>query len=95
MTSMRLILLFMQLKKLVVKLTHPCLITSLQTLPEIGLRRIKSFQRGTVGLCRSIGVKVTSCQSWKFEKNSASRPESNHSPAAQVQVLNNWIILKV
>ena len=57
MTSMRLILLFMQLKKLVVKLTHPCLITSLQTLPEIGLRRIKSFQRGTVGLCRSTGVK--------------------------------------
>ena len=30
------------------------------------------FQRGTVGLCRSTGVKVTSCQSWRFEKNLAA-----------------------
>ena len=27
------------------------------------------LQKGTVGLCRSKGCKVTSCQSWRFEKN--------------------------
>ena len=26
----------------------------------------RSFQRGTVGLCRSTGCKVTSCQSWRM-----------------------------
>ena len=28
----------------------------------------RSFQRGTVGLCRSIGIKVTSWQSWRSKK---------------------------
>ena len=30
------------------------------------LRTLISFQRGTVGLCRSTGCKVTSCQSWRM-----------------------------
>ena len=30
------------------------------------LRRLRSFQRGTVGLCGSTGFKVTSCQSWRM-----------------------------
>ena len=42
------------------------------------LRRLRSFQRGTVGLCRSTGCKVTSCQSWKFEKNSATQPTPDY-----------------
>ena len=32
---------------------------------KIGFR---SFQRGTEGYCRSKGYKVTTCQSWRFEK---------------------------
>ena len=28
----------------------------------------RSFQRGNVGLCMSKGLKVTSCQSWRFNK---------------------------
>ena len=32
------------------------------------LRRLKSFKRNTVGLCRSTGCKVISCQSWQFKK---------------------------
>ena len=38
------------------------------------LRRLKSFQRGTVGLCRSTGCKVTSCQSWWMIQLSRSWP---------------------
>ena len=59
------------------------------------LRRLRSFQRGTVGLCRSTGVKVTSCQSWRFEKNSANWPTSNHTSASQVWFLDDKIILQL
>ena len=59
------------------------------------LRRFKSFQNGTLIVCRSTGCKVTSCQSWRFEKNSAARLESNHTCAVQVPVLDNLIILKI
>ena len=41
------------------------------------LRRFRSFQRGTVGLCKSNGCKFLSCQSWRFERNSATRPISS------------------
>ena len=37
-------------------------------LKLILLRRLRSFQRDTVGLCRLNGYKVKSCQSWRFEK---------------------------
>ena len=40
------------------------------------LRGFRSFQKGTLGLCKSTGCKVTSCQSWRFEKNSAAQHES-------------------
>ena len=59
------------------------------------LRRLRSFQRGTVGLCRSTGCKVTSCQIWRFEKNSPARLESNITHEAWSWVSDNWIILKV
>ena len=36
-------------------------------------RRLRSFQRGTVGLCRSTGCKVTSCQSWRMFLSSGNR----------------------
>ena len=50
------------------------------------LKRVSSFERGTVGLCRSIGCKVTTCQSWSFEKNSAAQPESSSgSPGSAEQ----------
>ena len=52
------------------------------------LRRFKSFQKGTVGLCRSTGCKVKSCQSWRCEKNSADRPELNYSKLAQGRLLS-------
>ena len=29
-------------------------------------RRLRSFQRGTVSLCRSTGFKITSCESWRM-----------------------------
>ena len=41
---------------------------------------VRSFQRGTVDLSRLNGCKVTTCQSWKFEKYSAAEPESNQNP---------------
>ena len=34
-------------------------------LRYIMLRRLRSFQRGTVGVCSSIGYKITSYQSWR------------------------------
>ena len=37
------------------------------------LRRLRSFQRGSVGLCRSTGFKVTSCQSWRMILSSRNR----------------------
>ena len=46
------------------------------------LRRLRSFQRGTMDLCRSKEYKITSYQSWRFEKkiclsaNYATRPGS-------------------
>ena len=52
-------------------------------------------QRGTMGFCRSIGVKVTSCQSWRFEKNSGMRPTSNHTSAARVWFPDDRIILQL
>ena len=57
------------------------------------LKRLRSFQRGTVSICRSIGIKVTSCQSWRFEKNSAMRPTLNHTRAAWVRFPDERIIL--
>ena len=51
------------------------------------LWRLRYFQRGIVGLCRSTVFKVTSSQSWSFERYSVAQLESNHSPAAQVRVL--------
>ena len=30
------------------------------------VKGLRSFQRGTVGLCRSTGFKITSCQSWRM-----------------------------
>ena len=59
------------------------------------LRRFRSFQRGTVGLCRSNSCRVMSCQSWRFEKNSAARPESNHKRAARARLPDGKIISKV
>ena len=38
------------------------------------VRRFRSFQRGTVGLFRSIGCKDTSCQSWRCDKKFCLRP---------------------
>ena len=48
-----------------------------------------------MGLCRSTGIKITSCQSWRFEKNSANRPTSNHTRAARVRFLDDRIILQL
>ena len=59
------------------------------------LRRLRSFQRGTVGLCRSTGIKITSCQCWRFEKNSATRPTSNHTSAARVRFTDDRIMLQL
>ena len=59
------------------------------------LRRLRSFQRGTVGLCRSTGFKVTSCHIWRFEKNSAIQPTSNHTSAARVRFPDDRIILQL
>ena len=59
------------------------------------LRRLRSFQRGTVGLCRSTGCKDTSCQSWRSEKNPAALPTSNHTSAARVRFPDDRIILQL
>ena len=56
------------------------------------LRRMRSFQRGTVGLCRSTGIKVASCQSWRFEKYSATQPNFNQTKATLVEFHDNGII---
>ena len=37
------------------------------------LRGFRSFQKGTLGLCRSTGCKVTSCQSWRMILSSENR----------------------
>ena len=42
------------------------------------LRRLRSFQRGTVDLCRSTGSKVTSCQSWRMILSSGNRTRAAH-----------------
>ena len=47
--------------------------------------RFRSFNRGTVSLCRSKGCKTTSCQSSRSEKNPAARSTSNHTSAARIQ----------
>ena len=44
------------------------------------LKSFRSFQRGTVELCRSKGCKVSSSQSWRFEKNSATWPITHCNP---------------
>ena len=59
------------------------------------LRRLRFFQRGTVCICRSTGIKGTSCQSWWFEKNSATWPTSNHASAAWVRFRYDRIILQL
>ena len=59
------------------------------------LKRFKSFQSGTVGLCRSNSCKVMSYQILSFEKNSATRLESNHTWEAQVRLLDDGIIFKI
>ena len=41
-------------------------------------RRLRSFQRGTVGFCWLTGFKITSCQSWRFERNFATWPTANY-----------------
>ena len=38
-------------------------------------KKFRFFQRGTLDLCRTNSCKVMSCQSWRFEKNSAIWPE--------------------
>ena len=42
------------------------------------LRRLISFQRGTLSLCRSTCIKVTYCQSWRFEKMKKCLIRVNH-----------------
>ena len=59
------------------------------------LRRLISFQRSTVDLSRPTGIKVTSCQSWRFEKNSAIRPTPNHARAARVRFPDGRITLQL
>ena len=59
------------------------------------LKRLRSFQRGTVGLFRSTSCKVTSCQSLRFEKSSATRPTSNHTQGAWVWLPDDRIILQL
>ena len=56
------------------------------------LRRFRYFQRSTVA---TSGYKVTSCQSWWFEKNSEARLEMNHTLAAWVRLSDDGTILKV
>ena len=58
-------------------------------------KRFRSFKRGTVSLNRSKGCKITSCQSWRSEKNPATRPDSNQTRVARVRVLDDQIIFKV
>ena len=48
-----------------------------------------------MGLCRSTGCKITSCQSWRFDKKSCPRPMSNHTSAARVRFLDDRIILQL
>ena len=48
----------------------------------------------TARACRT-GLEAKNCQSWRFEKNSAAGPESNHLLAACVQLPYSGIILKV
>ena len=57
--------------------------------------RFRPFQSGTVGLSESKDCKVTSCQRWRFEKNSAIRPTSDHTRAAWVRFPYNRIILQL
>ena len=49
------------------------------------LRRFRSFQRGTVGPCRLTGSKVISCQSCRFEQNSANRPTRGYPHSKQLR----------
>ena len=43
------------------------------------IRRLRSFERGTMDTCRSNSCKAKSCQSQSFKKNSATRPKSNQT----------------
>ena len=40
--------------------------------------RVRSFQRGTLGLCRSKDCKVTTCQSWRMILSSGNRTRAAH-----------------
>ena len=46
-------------------------------------------------LCKSTGYKVTSCQSWRFDKIYCPRPQSNHTSVARVRFLDDRIILQL
>ena len=50
------------------------------------LRRFRPFQRGTVGLCRSTGCKVTGCQSWRMILSSGNRTR-----AARIWFEYGWV----
>ena len=64
-------------------------------IDNINARRVRSFPKVTMGFCRSTGCKDTSCQSWRSEKNPATRPDANQTQAARVRVLDDQIIFKV
>ena len=59
------------------------------------LKRLNSFQRNTVGICRSTGFEVTSCQSWRFEKKYATQQATHNTQAAHLWVPDNGITFKV
>ena len=65
------------------------------TMVSFGNSRPACMVSGTMGLWRLTGCKVASCQSWRFEKNSASRSESNYSRVAWGQLLDNGIIFQL
>ena len=60
------------------------------------LRRIRSFQRGAVGLCRSTGFKVTSCHSWRIvqESNPNGTLLVRLGPMAELFVKHLWNVDK-
>ena len=73
---------------------------SLKRLYSLGKRlsqqmRFRSFKRGTVSLCMSKGCKITSFQSWRSEKNPATRPTSHHTRATRVWFPDDKIILQI
>ena len=60
------------------------------------LERLRSFQRGTVGLCRSTCIKTTSSQCWRLEKNLpigqpwATRVDLAYLKNWQIQFFLSW-----